>query len=185
MDKKDAPDISYQVETYIILLLGAKDEQPLPSRLHLQKELFMLSKARPVINDIFRFEKHYEGPYSQILNESLDEPAYWPNAYTSDESGIHLTAEGKEKFTHIVPELGDTARFKALLGVLRLIRSLYDNLSKDELLLLIYDEYEEYIEKSKEYDRINKNRRVLSNNLRKKGSITQGRYDELMTRNNA
>jgi hypothetical protein len=184
MDKKNVPDISYEVETYIILLLGAKDE-PLPSRLHLQKELFMLSKARPVINDIFRFEKHYEGPYSQILNESLDEPAYWPNAYTSDESGIHLTAEGKKQFDAIVSEMEGKSRFKHLLSILRLVRSLYDEISKDELLLLIYDEYDEFIAKSKVYDRINKNRKGLSKNLRRKGIITQGRCDELIKRNNA
>lgn len=183
MDDKDVTDVSYVVETYILLLLGARDK-PLPSRLHLEKEVFMLSKAKPIINDIFRFEKHYKGPYSQILNEALDEPAHRPNAYTLDDNGIHLTVEGKKEFDEIVSKLRDKSSFAALLSTLRLIRSLYDDLREDELLLLIYDEYDEYTEKSKEYDRINKNRKALSNNLRKRGSITQGRYDELMTRNN-
>lgn len=67
-------------EKYIILLLGVKDS-PMPPLWHLQKEMFMLSKAAPKVNVFFNFERHYNGPFSQTLQEITDEPPYYDDAW--------------------------------------------------------------------------------------------------------
>lgn len=69
--------------------------------------------------------------------------------------------------------------FKAL----QLVRQMYDPLSKDELLFLIYVTYPNYIEFSSEYDRLvrdKRNRKHLADNLLEKGLVTRARYDELI-----
>jgi len=74
----------------------------------------------------------------------------------------------------------DDPNFKKLHEAMKLIRKLYDKLSRDELLLLVYATYPEYKIKSNVYDRIYKKRKELAFSLLKKGLITRKRYEELI-----
>ena len=62
------------------------------------------------------------------------------------------------------------------------MRDLYDKLTKDELMFLIYETYPKYTEFSQVSDKLTKNefiRSKLLNNILSKGLITPERYDEL------
>jgi uncharacterized protein YwgA len=86
------------IERYIILLLAAID-RPIPSPEHLQKELFILSRAHPKIARFFTFEKHYEGPYSEDVKDLVNHPAYNVGAYQRDKEGrTWLTPKGEAIF---------------------------------------------------------------------------------------
>jgi uncharacterized protein YwgA len=136
------------VERYLVLLLGVVD-RPIPSSIHVQKELFILSKANPRIAEFITFEKHYKGPYSDDLADSSRNPAYYSSAYYFDSYGrLCLTPKGQEIFKKIVDTYGQNPRFQELLSMIKLTRELYDKLSKNELLFLIYATYDEYTEKS-------------------------------------
>jgi len=131
------------------LLLGVLDK-PIPSSLHLQKELFVLSQANPKIKKKICFEKHYYGPYSQDLAELVKDPMYYKEAFNLGNFGkIIITDEGKKIFLNIVESYKDKSRFSELLAMMRMTRELYDKLTKNELLFLIYITYEEFKEKSK------------------------------------
>ncbi len=56
---------------------------------------------------------------------------------------------------------------------------MYDKLSSDELLLLIYDSYPEYRKKSNVYENIYKSRQKIADKLREKGFIDEERYENL------
>ena len=93
-------DIINIIEKYIILLLGVVD-RPVPSIWHVEKELFILSKSNPKIQQFFEFEKHYNGPYSQVLKEVVEEPLYYEGAFALNENGLYLTTSGKRIFEHV------------------------------------------------------------------------------------
>lgn len=170
------------VEEYVVSLLGVED-RAVPTIWHLQKEFFILTKMHPKAQRLFNFVKHYEGPYSQVLQDSVKEPMYYEEAFVSrGNSEIYLTNEGRKTFCELKGKYSDDEKFAQILNSLKLIRDIYDKLSKEELLFLIYVTYPEFVEFSNAYDKIVKNverRNQLSQNLLKKGLITQGRYEEL------
>ena len=126
------------VERYMILLLGVNDDS-LPSDLHLQKEIFLLSNFKEIVAESFNFQKHYFGPYSQVLDEALKNPAYFPSAFNFNEKRIFLTNTGKKEFISMVKKFSKEKDFQIILSSLKLLRSLYDKLTRDELLFLIYE----------------------------------------------
>jgi len=40
----------------------------------------------------FKFERYCKGPYSQLLAEQIEQPQHYPDVYTLDRYGIHLTS---------------------------------------------------------------------------------------------
>jgi len=170
------------IERYIIVLLGVLD-RPVPTELHLQKELFILSKAVKQIKDFIIYERHHEGPFSADLHDVSFSPIFYPNAYIRDyKSGYILKPEGKEIFQKIVAANSNSPEFVEFLAMSKMVRELYDNLSRDELLLLIYSTYKEYTEFSTVSERIlePKTRERLAKGLLKKGVITEERFKEIM-----
>ena len=170
-----------QSEKLIILLLGAR-AFPIPSFAHLQKEMFMLSKTYPKVDEVFNFQKHLLGVYSQTLQALAEEPYYFAGAYTFDANGIRLTREGREVFEKMMRESKNNFVFQNVISSAKLIRTLYDKLSDDELLFLMYITYPEFTELSSVYEQLvrNKGSRVrILEDLRRKGTITQERYEEL------
>jgi len=170
------------IERYIIVLLGVLD-RPIPTELHLQKELFVLSKAVKKINDIIIYEKHHEGPYSADLHDVSFSPIFYPNAYLRDyQRGYILNPEGKVIFEKILAANSDNQEFVEFLAMSKMVRELYDKLSRDEVLLLIYSTYKDYTEFSSVSDKILSpiKRERLAKSLLKKGVISEKRYKEIL-----
>jgi uncharacterized protein YwgA len=169
------------IEGYIILLLGILN-RPIPSREHLQKELFILSRVNPRISKYITFEKHYEGPYSVDLAEIAENPLYYPEAFQVDKNGrLWLTSKGKEIYDEIVRRYSEDKGFKELLSVMKMIREVYERLSKEELLFLIYATCPEYRSALSDELLSPEKRRYLAEALLKKGIITRKRYEELIS----
>ena len=167
------------IERYILLLLGVVD-RPIPSILHLEKEIFILSNFNPKIKEFIHFEKHYEGPYSQEIKELVECPLYFSSAWEIENGEIKITEKGKELFKKLVQQFKDDPKFIRMLEAIKIIRKLYDKLSREELLLLIYITYPEYREKSKIFDEIYKKRKEIAESLLEKGLITEERYKEIV-----
>lgn len=177
-------DLPKLVEEFIVSLLGSK-ENSCPTVWHLQKEFFIFTKMNPKAKQLFNFVKHYEGPYSEILQESLREPMYYEDAFITKQNGeICLTDEGHEIFDNLRKRYTHDEKFIHIINNFKLIRDIYDKLTKEELLFLIYVTYPEYIEYSNVYDRLvrdQKKKLQLSEKLLKKGLITEERYKELIS----
>jgi hypothetical protein len=170
-------------ERYIVLLLGAV-ERPIPTVWHLQKEMFILSQTVDRVKELFYFEKHYEGPYSQLLQELAQDPIYLPDAYAFDRAGrIFLTDTGMKVLRDIVRKYESNERFVRAFNAMKLVRGLYDRLSRDQLLFLIYVTYPDFVENSSIYEKLvgNKERREsLIQGLFDQGAITDERRKELL-----
>ncbi|MEM3665224.1 MAG: hypothetical protein QXW47_10020 [Candidatus Jordarchaeales archaeon] len=179
---QDTLDEVRVLERYIILLLGVVD-RPIPSLEHLQKELFILSRVNPRVAELIHFEKHYKGPFSQNVAEVVNNPVYYTDAFRRDREGrCWITPEGKKIYEELVRENAGKPGFSHLLAVMKAIRELYDALSKEELLFLIYVTYPEYQEKSSFSDQLlsPERKRKIAEKLLEKGLITEERYRELV-----
>jgi uncharacterized protein YwgA len=172
------------IERWIILLLGVVDTRPIPSETHLQKELFLLSKSSPKISELIRFDKHHFGPYSVDLDDVSKNPVFLSDTYALDSENkkIFITPRGVEVYERMVSEYGDQAKFSQLMAMMRMVRDLYDRLSTDELLFLIYVTYEEFTERSwKSMELLSEPKRsMLAKRLLRKGVITSKRFDEII-----
>jgi hypothetical protein len=169
------------VERYLILLLGA-NSKPIPSDMHLQKEIFILSNFKDSISGSFDFQKHYFGPYSQVLEEALKNPAYFSKAFEFNYKQIFLSKEGKKEFSKMVRNFSKEENFKILISAMELLRNLYDKLTQDEFMFLVYETYPQYTQFSQVSDKLLKNkfmRNKLLSSIHSKGLITEERYEEL------
>jgi uncharacterized protein YwgA len=166
------------IERYIILFLGV-DKQPIPSILHLEKEIFILSNFNNVIKNFFNFQKHYYGPYSQELKESVEEPHYFSDAWIIEGNKIEITEKGKQIFQKFLDEYRGNKRFNEVLEVIKLVRRMYEKLSMEELLLLVYVTYPKYRIKSQIFDEIYSKKDKIALSLLKKGLITKERCEEI------
>lgn len=169
-------------ERYILLLLGVENK-PIPSKIHLQKELFILSESKPILKDIFNFEKHYFGPFSRLLDEISESPLFYEKCFEMKDDKYFLTDKGKEEFKKLFQEYKDDPEFNILYNELKILRNIYDKLSEEELLFLIYLTYPEYTEYSNVSDELIKNRakrKSIADKLLSKGVITDKRYNEIL-----
>ncbi|MFA5214180.1 MAG: hypothetical protein WC406_12650 [Methanoregula sp.] len=67
-----------------------------------------------------------------------------------------------------------------ILAAMKMVRELYDKLTPEELLLLVYDTYPEYQKRSNIFDNIQKSKKKLADSLMTKGYIDEDRYEDLM-----
>ncbi|MFH1473743.1 MAG: hypothetical protein ABIE55_02515 [Candidatus Aenigmatarchaeota archaeon] len=173
-------------EDFSILMIGSI-ERPVPSDLHIQKEMFVLTQTIPDLREIFNFKKHYQGPFSQILRDIIDSPIYVDRAFERRGRSILLSKNGKKEFNNIVKRNIKEEDFNILNINIKLIRNIYDRLNRFELLFLVYDTYPKYIEMSDVYNSIIKNKKLVNEiivNLIRKGSITEDRFMEIKKRYN-
>jgi len=181
---------SRALEHLILLLLGANDQKI--SILHLEKEAFFLWNFHPDIKKFMGFISHYRGPYSEEIEQIIKNPFNlincWtyipPTRYDTLSGGyVDLTPHGRREYQRLYAASSVNPQMVPILAAMKMVRELYDKLSLEELLLLIYDTYPEYQKKSNVFDDIQKSKKRLAGNLVKKGYIDEDRYEDLMASN--
>ena len=188
-DQIEKEDNLKGLENLILLVLGAKDIKI--SILHLEKEVFLIWNFHPSIKIYLHFIKHYRGPYSPEITETIRDPMYLDNCWiyippkNKDYiSGgyVKLTIKGKKEYNRLFKDVKESGNDELmhLLTAINIVRQLYDELSLNELLLLIYDSYPEYTKASEEYNRINRDRISIAKQLKDKGIIDLERYYSLI-----
>lgn len=185
----DDPDVEQKgLENLILLILG-EDNTKL-SVLHLEKEAFLLWNFNSDVKPFLDFIKYYRGPFSREIHETIRHPVFcikcWeyipPNKKDKLSGGyIKLTQKGVGEYRKLYQELKNIDKVFHLLTGIKMVRRLYDKLTLEELLLLIYDSYPEYTEKSIVYDNITKRKEKLSKGLLKKGVIDTERFQSIVT----
>lgn len=186
MQQNDDVDLKQKgLENFILLVLGMSDRKI--SLLHLEKEVFLLWNFHKKIKPYLKFIKHYRGPFSKEIQETVLNPMYleghWIYISPSDKlSGgyVQLTLKGKMEYKRLFEKIQKNDEMLHLLAGIKMVRELYDKLSLEELLLLIYDTYPEYIERSDVWNDIKKKKSQLAASLKKKGVVSDERYCSLV-----
>jgi hypothetical protein len=158
----------------ITLLLSGADK-PIISKVNFQKELFLLIRAMPQFDSLFDFIPHRLGPYSNSAEHIIENN---PELFVADRKGIYLSDEGKEFSSSVSREMRPE-NFDRLFQSIQFIRSIYDNLTDDEFMFLVYMTYG-YTEKSDRFEDLLKRKKQLSDSLLRKKIITHQRYEELL-----
>jgi uncharacterized protein YwgA len=138
------------LEKYVLVLLYAGGG--VKGKLWLQKEVFVLSRAFEELAEEVDFEAFGCGPYSEAVEECR-------NALENSGlvRGTSLTEEGRV----IAAMLWESAS-KREREIIKATAEFFESLEKDELLLYICVVYPNMIEKSKEIDRILKQREKIA-----------------------
>jgi hypothetical protein len=190
---EDHPSIIKQkgLESLILLIIGASS-RPI-SLLHLQKETFLLWNYHPYMKDFLHFIKHYRGPFSSEVEKVVFYPFYldgcWsyvPPPRNDKLSGgfVELTPKGLKKYHELFQKARKNDNLIVLLTGIQVVRELYDKLSLEELLLLIYDTYPEYKLRSNVSKAIFQKRKSLAQEIYKKGFIDKERMESLVLGSN-
>ena len=169
---EDFDEAKQRALEYLILLILGASKKPL-SLLHLQKEVFLLWNFHPFVKELVSFVKHYKGPYSREVNETVLNPmflkGYWRYIppKRSDICGgyVELTELGWKEYERVKRNMEKNPKLVHLLAGIKMVRELYDSLSPEELLLLIYDTYPEYTQKSILYKSIFSKKKRLASNI--------------------
>jgi hypothetical protein len=176
------------LENFVLLVIGAVN-RPI-SILHLEKEVFLLWNFHPAIKAYLHFIKHYRGPFSVEIERIAKNPFYLENCWDyippkkgDDLSGgyLILNPKGEMEYSKLFEQANSNLSLQHLLTGIKMVRELYDNLTLEELLLLIYDTYPEYRERSNVYFKIHDKREILAKRMRNKGIIDDERFNLLMS----
>lgn len=150
-----------------ILLYGANESDPIKGKLWYQKELFLISKAIPELEEEAEFESDFMGPYSELADEQADRLRI---ERILDNKQKQLTPLGHKIEQQTKQEFGlNTVRF------IQEMKAFLNDLPKDELLGFIYYSYSDMRLDSLEFSRISLKRKEIAVNLFKKGKISLGK----------
>lgn len=159
----------------LITLLLSGSDKPIGSKVNFQKELFLLIRAMPQFESLFDFIPHRLGPYSNTAEQVIENN---PELFVANKKGIYLSDEGKRYSSSIKGEMRPD-NYERLIHSIQFIRSIYDNLSDDEFMFLVYMTYG-YTDKSDKFDALLQRKNQLAESLLRKKIITRQRYLELL-----
>lgn len=174
-------------EWLILLVLGLFPDK-IMSMLHLEKEVFILWNFHSLIKDLINFVAHYRGPYSSEIRDIIIEPMYLTDSWefippkrgdTLSGGFVTLTKEGHERYKKYYKDILEDEELHSLLAGIKIVRTIYDDLSDEELLLLVYDTYPDFRKKSEVADDIYKKRFELTDKLLKRGIISDKKAEYL------
>ena len=129
----------------------------------------------PQFESLFDFIPHRLGPYSNTAEQVIENN---PELFVADKKGIYLSDEGKRFSSSIKREMRPD-NYERLIHSIQFIRSVYDNLTDDEFMFLVYMTYD-YTEKSDRFDALLQRKNQLAESLLRKKIISRQRYLELL-----
>lgn len=124
------------VDKFILLLLGAKNYESVPSHLHLQKEMYLLQNLFPELADQTDYEPYLLGPYSEIVDGKVSELVS-SNLISKRLGRFELTSNGKQ----ILHKLAQEPINEKKMNKIEEFKELLNDLTRDELLAFIYFSY--------------------------------------------
>ncbi|MEW6010643.1 MAG: hypothetical protein AB1604_05070 [Euryarchaeota archaeon] len=147
----------------ILYAIGALEE-PLKSKIKLQKLFFLVSNVFKDLNDIFEFEPHLFGPYSEEL-DNLSLELIKLGLVEKKGSSFILSEKGYYHFAELKPK-------KELKKVICDFKDFLNDIPDDEILTFVYVFYPDYIDESSKWDKLKKDRVKFALDLLKNDKIS-------------
>ena len=160
---------------FILLLLGAKDSEPVPGRLHLQKEMYMLRNLFQDMASETGYGPRFTGQYGEVVTGELEE-LKMSGLVGSASDSLALTEDGSAVLEELKPassewEIRKIEEFKHLLN----------DMTRDELLAFVHfsDLPRDGLEESAECRDLAKKRKRLAISMYKKDKISAQKAAEI------
>ncbi len=151
--RRDMESVVEPVDWALVLLYAFSGRAP--SKLHVQKALFVASRYIDDLREALEFKAYRMGPWSEEVEDALEIAALRGMVVTSRD-GVVLTERGRAVAELVWQRLSDRDR-----EVLGKTASFLGSMSEDELLLYIYIVYG-YSEKSDIINRLLRRRKELA-----------------------
>ena len=163
------------VDEYILALLAVNNRAPLPGKLYLQKEMYLIQRAFADLRMELDYEPYFLGPHSSTVEDEADQLSR-SSLIESTDAAIRLTPRGLPLAEHAMKELGPERVHK-----IEEFKHLLNDLSNDELLAFIYFGFpgSDTEKESAEYKRLIGRRAGIAKSLLKKGKVTVERASEI------
>ena len=165
------------VQAYIILVLGARNLEPVRGKIWLQKELFLIAQRIDKIRDLLGYEPYLLGPWSESVDVALEQ---------LQSMGL-IRINGKIELTELGEKVYSIIRGKASEGTIKIIEQVKEDLNdldEEGLLAYIYflfpDEWSKESVKARELER---KRTQLAIELYRKGKVSLGKATEIAKMN--
>lgn len=162
-----------ELQKYIVMLLNAKNQEPIKGHLWFQKELFLIAKNIKELQEEASFDSDMFGPYSENAQEQLDD-LEMDEVIIKEGNKIYLSKVGSQ-----IAQMIERKTHKQILELIAEFKILLNDLDKDEILTFIYFTYPDLTEESLIKDKIMKKRKEVAIKLYKKGKISLQRAAEL------
>jgi len=161
------------IKRYSLLLFNLDNNAPIKGRTRFMKELFLISKSIPKLEEESDFEAYNYGPSSDTVLNALEDLEVAGVVNEMDERYI-LTESGKE-----ITEIVKRDVKKDEIELIEDIKRLCNDLSTDELLAIVYYSFPEMTIESIVKERIEGKREKIALNLLKKGKVSIGKASEI------
>ena len=136
------------VNSILYILLYArgktrKDNESMPTKIHLQKEVFILQRMYPFneYNNLYNFIPLYYGPFSRELAQDLESGI--DKGFISDTDGITLTPAGSKFSQEIWSGMDQNTR-----TIIIQIEEQFNRLKTDDINNYVYQHYPKFTKKS-------------------------------------
>ena len=158
-----------EVDKLIILLAGAKESEPIPSSLHLQKEMYFLQNLFPDMAVKTDYKPGLMGQHSEVVEEELKKLQLY-GLIRSVRGSIGLTSDGATLLAKLKEKSDENEIKKA-----EEFKDIFNGMTKDELLVFVcFSDPDEnkIIEESAQYKRVVQNRMRLAVSMCRKDKIS-------------
>lgn len=162
-------------EKLIFYAIGALN-QPIKTKIKLQKLLFLFSNVFKDYKDLLEFDKHLFGPHSETI-EYIVEDLEQLGLIKTIGSHFILSDKGQDLFKHLKPK-------KELLNVLEDFKLFLNDLTDDEVLTFVYVSYPNYIEELIKWEELQPKRLNIAISLLRKNKISYYKAVEVSGLNN-
>ena len=119
------------VGKFILLLAGAQQFRPIPGKIHLQKEMYLLQMTFPELGDEAGYESYFMGPYSEVVDDEAGQLEL-SGLIGRNGSRFELTLGGRAAFNRLKIEMGKE------LDSVQDLKELLNDLTQDEVMALVY-----------------------------------------------
>ncbi len=164
-----------ELHKFIILLANASNE-PIRSRLKLQKMMYLLSDKIEEIKEQSSYDADNYGSHSEVVDEE-EQYLEQIGVLTSSHGEIALTKTGKE----IAQEISKHEN-KKIIEALNEYKKFLNDMISNELLAYIYSAHPDMTEESIEYESLKPNMENHILSLIKKQKISSQRAAELLNK---
>jgi len=162
-----------QVDKLYLLLLHANGGEAVPGDLWIQKELFLLAKNLPKLEEALEFEAYLRGPFSETVEGIHDKLEIYGLVHRT-RRGVSLTSKGEKLVNDFYADVPDH-----IPALVEDIKDFANDLSKDELLVYVYYSYPEMTKNSMEKAELEPERERVARELYDRGKVSLEKGSEL------
>jgi len=159
----------------VLAMLGAEDAAPVPRKLWLQKELFYLARNKERMREALEFIPYLQGPWSEPTEQAMVDLRTM-GLVDFDRYGGHLalTSAGIAAYRLVAEKIPFDLREEVAE-----VKRLMNDLTENELLLLVYETYPQMTNRSVVREKAMVDRVQYARRLFRKDKVSLERAAEL------